>query len=324
MVYGYVNGFYQAHCATEGIAQEDCSLTNRIYQDFINANFIWVLASFMCYMVSNFARAFQWSILLEPISHKPKFYNSFWGVMVGYFANLGLPRMGEFVRAGMMSRYENIPFEKVMATVVNSRILDLIFLVITTIIASILEYDKLNEFFQYVGTEYGHSSIYILAIAALIMIGALVLIIKAPLSQIAIVRKIQEVAASFKDGLVSITQVKHPWQLLGHTATIWVMYVMMTFVGFWAYDPTSGVAFSAGMVVFVIGALGFVIPSSGGLGTYHAMMIIGLSLYGISEVDAFSYAMILFITLQIAANILFGVLSLILLPRLNAVHNPSK
>lgn len=318
MVYSYVNGFYQQHCITEGIPEADCSLSNRVYHDFINANFIWVFASLACYMFSNFCRAMQWSILLEPVSHRPKLYNSFGGVMIGYFANLGLPRMGEFIRTGMMSRYENIPYERVMATVVNSRVLDMLFLVLTTLIAMTMEFDTLSEFFTYVGDEYGYTSIYIIGVAGITGLASLVFIVNAPESKIDIINKIQKVAISFKDGLVSIAQVKHPWKLVGYTAAIWVMYVMMTFVGFSAYDPTSEVNFSAGMVVFVIGALGFVIPSSGGIGTYHALTILGLSLYGISEVHAFSYAMILFMTLQIGANIFFGVLSLILLPKLNS------
>jgi len=99
---------------------------------------------------------------------------------------------------------------------------------------------------------------------------------------------------------------------------IWVMYVLMTYFGFWAYVPVADISFSAGLVVFVIGALGFVVPSSGGMGTYHALTILALSFYSISTVDAFSYAMILFMTLQIGANVLFGLLSLFLLPRLNA------
>lgn len=318
MVFGYVNGFYQEHCLTEGISQSDCSLTSRIYDDFVNANFIWIFAALICFMVSNLFRAVQWSLLLEPIDHKPKFYNSFWGVMLGYFANLGLPRMGEFIRSGTMSRYEDIAYEKVIASVVNSRIIDLVLLGLTTILAMILEYEKVYNFYLYVGDKYGFSSIYIIGLSGLIGLAIFILILSTHLSNNKIIQKVQVLALSFKDGLLSIFKVKDPFQLIGCSILIWVMYVLMTYFGFWAYGPTSEISFSAGLVVFVIGAFGFVIPSSGGMGTYHALTIIALSFYSISAVDAFSYAMILFMTLQIGANIVFGLLSLILLPRLNA------
>lgn len=42
--------------------------------------------------------------------------------MLGYFANLGLPRVGEFVRAGTFAKYENQAPEKVMGTIVVDRI----------------------------------------------------------------------------------------------------------------------------------------------------------------------------------------------------------
>jgi len=322
MVYNYVDASYQNHCEASGIPSEDCSLTDRVYQDFIGANFIWIAISLCCYMLSNVSRAFQWMILLEPMGHRPKFFNSFWAVMLGYFANLGLPRMGEFIRTGIISRYEKIPYEKVFATVVNSRILDLLFLGLTTLIAMILEFDQIQSFFDYIVETFGLSSLYILGVLGFLGLIIFILILKAPPSNKRLLKKIQDIIASFKDGLLSIIQVEKPWQLLAHTAAIWSLYVLMTYVGFLAYSPTSEVQFSAGLVVFVIGALGFVVPSSGGMGTYHAMMIVGLSLYGISEVDAFSFAMIMFITLQIGANIFFGLLSLILLPKLN--QRPAK
>jgi len=277
VVYSYVNSFYQSHCQTEGIAIADCSLTSRIYNDFINANFLWVFVALVCFMASNLFRAIRWGLLLEPVDHKPKLYNSFWGVMLGYFANLGLPRMGEFIRSGIMSKYEQIPYEKVIATVVNSRIIDLVFLGITTLIAMIWEYDKIYEFFLYVGDKYGFASIYILAGIALVGIILFVLILKSPPSSNKLVGKIQELASNFMEGLLSIRQIKNPLIFIGYSSLIWIMYVLMTYFGFWAYTPTENISFSAGLVVFVIGALGFVIPSSGGMGTYHALTILALS-----------------------------------------------
>ena len=318
LVYTYVNGFYQEHCQTTGVAPADCNLWSRIYNDFVGADFRWIFVSLICLMSSNVLRALQWSMLLEPVHHKPKFYNSFWGVMLGYFANLGLPRMGEFVRSGAMSRYEQIPYEKVLATVVNSRILDLCFLGLTTLVAMTMEWEKLLEFYEYVASNYGFQSIYF----ALALLGvaflAFVWILKLPPSQNVWIAKFQKLIASFNLGLLSILKIKQPFKLLSITGLIWVLYILMTYFGFSAYGPTADIQFSAGLVVFVVGALGFVIPSSGGMGTYHALTIIALSFYSISEIDAFAYAMILFVTLQIGANVFFGILSLFLLPRLNA------
>jgi uncharacterized membrane protein YbhN (UPF0104 family) len=74
---------------------------------------------------------------------------------------------------------------------------------------------------------------------------------------------------------------------------------------------------SAALMVFVFGTLGFVIPSPGGMGTYHALCIAGLALYGISGSDGFSYANIAFFAVQIFYNFVAGLLSLWLLPKIN-------
>lgn len=317
LVYRYLDDSYIDHCATEGIPQDECSLVARVIDDFKNANLVWVIVAILLYMISNIYRTLQWQMLLKPISHKPSFANAFWATMLGYFTNLGLPRMGEFIKSGALSQNENIPYEKVFSSVVVSRVLDMMFLGLTTLIAMALEYDKIVTFWSDVAEEYGFSSLYILGGIGLIGLVILIWIVRSPPSSNTLIHKVQNLATGFKDGLISIKDVDRPMVLIFQSMMIWVMYVLMTYIGFWTYEPTSSLSFSAGLVVFVIGALGFVVPSSGGMGTYHALTIIGLSFYGIDKFDAFSYAMILFITLQVGANILFGVLSLIILPRIN-------
>ena len=74
--------------------------------------------------------------------------NAFFTIMVGYFANMGLPRVGEVVRAGLFARYENIGPEKVMGTIVVDRILDLLSLLFAIILVIILQGNVLFGFFQ--------------------------------------------------------------------------------------------------------------------------------------------------------------------------------
>ena len=72
-----------------------------------------------------------------------------------------------------------------------------------------------------------------------------------------------------------------------------------------------------GLMVFVFGALGMVVPSPGGLGTYHLMIMAGLTIYGVEAVDGFSFANILFFAIQIFGNVLFGIIALVALPIIN-------
>ena len=72
-----------------------------------------------------------------------------------------------------------------------------------------------------------------------------------------------------------------------------------------------------GIFVFDFGALGIVLPSPGGMGTFHYLITESLFLLGIDKLDGFSLAMIIFFTINIGCNAFFGLLSLIGLPIYN-------
>ena len=101
------------------------------------------------------------------------------------------------------------------------------------------------------------------------------------------------------------------------------MYYLLNYISFFAYGPTSELSPLIGLVVFVFGGWGIVIPTPGGMGSYHALVQIALGIYGMSTADSFSYAMIAFITIQIGANVIFGLLSLLSLPFLNQNYEPT-
>jgi uncharacterized membrane protein YbhN (UPF0104 family) len=96
----------------------------------------------------------------------------------------------------------------------------------------------------------------------------------------------------------------------------------MTLFALKSFAPTADLQPIVALVIFVFGSLGIVIPSPGGMGTYHALVIAALSLYGVNATDAFSSANIGFFTINIFCNILFGILAIVLLPILNKNYQP--
>lgn len=72
--------------------------------------------------------------------------NSFMGVMIGYFANMAIPRMGEFTRCGVVSKYENVPFSKLLGTVVTERVFDMIMLLLLTLIVVVSQFKQVGIF----------------------------------------------------------------------------------------------------------------------------------------------------------------------------------
>lgn len=316
------NAAFQEQCRLDGIPPEQCSLLDKLLQDFGTVNLWWILAVLIAFTVSNIFRALRWQMLFEPMGYKAGFANSILTILLGYFANLFLPRMGEVVRAGSLSRYEKIPMEKVMGTLVIDRLVDLICLAAVVGLAFLFEGDTLWAFIsQQRGDGSGGSFFQNRFVQGFLVFSAisalLVYVFREKLSQIPVVQKLGTLLKGFADGLRSVLKLKNPGLFVVYSAGIWVMFYLQCWLSLKAFPPTSHLDLSAALMVFVFGTLGFVIPSPGGMGTYHALCIAGLALYGIYGSDGFSYANISFFAVQIFYNFAGGFLALGLLPRIN-------
>ena len=253
-------------------------------------------------------------MLLKPININIKPLNGFFTIMLGYFANLGFPRIGEFVRAGTLARYEKAEFEKVMGTVVVDRVIDVFSLLIAILLAFVFSFNELSAFLDSMPLSFSGTKILaLLALFGLLGVGVLIYLIKHYPDNF-IVKKI----LSFLEGVKSIRNIDKPLWFVFHSILIWVMYFVMIWVGLYAFEPTGDLGATAGLLLFVVGSLGIVIPTPGGMGTYHALVGACLTfVYGLTAADSFSFANIIFFTIQIGANVLFGGLALLVLPLLN-------
>ncbi|MDZ7845297.1 MAG: lysylphosphatidylglycerol synthase domain-containing protein [Owenweeksia sp.] len=76
-----------------------------------------------------------------------------------------------------------------------------------------------------------------------------------------------------------------------HTIFIWSMYYLMVYICFFALDFTLGLSVSDGLFVVVTAAgLGMVVPTPGGIGAYHYLVMLGLGVLGIAKDDGVSFA----------------------------------
>src|SRR5690606_4985705 len=98
-------------------------------------------------ILSNLSRAWRWNYLLEPLGYKTRFYNNVMAVYITYLMNLFIPRSGEISRAVVISKYEDIPFDKVIGTVISERMADAFVLLILIVITLILQFPILSEYF---------------------------------------------------------------------------------------------------------------------------------------------------------------------------------
>ncbi len=320
VVYMKSDAAYQLECIEKNIAPENCNFLDKIYVDIKSASFFWIFIALCFYVMSNISRSLRWGMLIEPLGKKARFLNLFSCVSINYLTNLGIPRSGEFVRAGLLSKYENLEPEKVMGTIVTSRILDVICLLICIGLTLLLSF---NDFVGYLSENVDLNKMCsgLLSSSKIAIFGGLVVLIltvkyrKIILSS-RIGKKIKKILLGFWEGILTIKNLKSPGIFVLHTVIIWVCYYLMTYLMFFSFAPTADLAPVSGLVVFVFGTLGMVIPSPGGMGSYQYLISEGLMLYGVPLAEAFSFANIMFLSVNLL-NVLFGIIAFVFLPIYN-------
>lgn len=264
--------------------------------------------------------------MLRTFGNTPKLINAFLTINLGYFANLGFPRLGEFVRPAAMSRYEKISLERVIGTVVVGRMVDVVMLLLITGIALLLGREKLwnkaveladvgdkVELLQQLAIIGGGLGIFLLAVLWWQ---------RKRLLATSIGQKVMGIIQGFGEGLQTILKLDKPLVFFLHSLNIWAMYTLMTYFVILAFSPTAALSIEAALVTFVSGGWGIVIPSPGGMGTYHFLTGEALQLYEVSSLNAFSWSNISFFTINIGCNVLIGLVALLWLPRLNRDYVP--
>lgn len=327
LVYRHQNAAFQEECALKGVGPDQCSLLQKVASDFQGANYWWILMVLLAFTISNVSRALRWNMLIRPMGYSPRLINAFFTTVLGYFANLALPRLGEIVRGATLAQYEKIPVEKVMGTIVADRVFDVISILIVTALAFLLAFDNIWQFVEAnvsIAGRLGNAGGLLLAMGgAGLFFLLLIWMLRRRIAKTRIYQRVADIAHGFWQGIQTVRQLDRPGLFLFHSLNIWLMYYLMTYLCFFAFEPTSGLSPLAGLVVFVFGGWGIVIPSPGGMGTYHFLAQTALSIYGVSGDDGFSWANISFFSVQLGCNVFIGTLSLLLLPPINRHYQPA-
>mgnify|MGYP005653127821 CR=1 FL=1 len=95
---------------------------------------------------------------------------------------------------------------------------------------------------------------------------------------------ISSFVSGLKEGVESIKHIKRKSVFWFHTFSIWIMYFLMTYICFFCMKETSHLTAGDGLFLLVLGGIGMVIPTPGGVGSYHAIVMIGLSVLGIGTI----------------------------------------
>jgi len=294
-----------------------------------NANYWWILAAIPLGILSHFVRAIRWKMLIETMGYKPRNSNMFFAMIIGYFANLALPRLGEVSRCTILAKYEDVPFNKSFGTVITERAFDFIVFVFLFFFNLLLQAERLQGYIDeniYIPLQaklnlsYNLSgALSILIISVIILFGLIFLIFRKKIIASRIYLKIREIVTGFIEGMKSLLKLRNLWLFGFYTFSIWALYLLMAYIVFFSIPASSGLGLDAGMAVLVFGSVGFMVVQ-GGIGIYPAIVAETLVLYGVASAQGYALGWLIW-TSQNLTIVLVGIVSLILLPILNNRRN---
>ena len=257
-----------------------------LQRDLLKVNYIYVFLSMIFGAIAYVNRGLRWIVLIDALGYQADKLNSIASVSVGYLTNLFIPRAGEVSRCSSLNKSDNIPVDKLFGTILIERVIDLFFLLTGIFIAFLLNYKEIissievyREIPSISNTDNESSFSFFLIILFVIIIGfiAYIYLSKKKKSKLNIYKqKVLDFINGLKLGFKSIKKIKNKTYFWFHTLSIWIMYFLMTYICFYTIPETYNLGPSEALFLFVLGGIGMVIPSPGGVGSYHVIIMIGL------------------------------------------------
>jgi len=294
---------------------------DKILDQVLQANMFWVMVSVIPSLVALVSRAYRWNLLIESSGYLSPLPKTTYSLLVGYFANLALPRLGEVTRCGTLSKAQSIPFNVLLGTVIVERVVDVVSLLLCLLLACILEFNRLGNFLLDNIVNPLFKKIVQLFHSPLLLTGFILLVIVLAFILRYLNRRTNESgreskAAGFIKGLInglkSLAKLKRPWLFIFHSVFIWLLYYLSMYISFFAFPFTSGLGFSAALFLLVAGGFAMSAPVQGGIGVYHVLVSQGLMLYGLSKQQGLTFATLVH-TISLVTIVVLGVTSLLLL-----------
>lgn len=256
-----------------------------LYTEIKRADIFWVVVAMLCGALSHLARSLRWNLLLKPMGHKATVWGSFHAVILGYLVNLALPRVGEITRPAVLSKLENIPFNKLVGTVVIERVVDLLITLLIALTIFLIQFDTIATFVQnlFEGTQLSSFFRYSVVLIVIVIIGIVLYKKRFWFYSLPIFHKFKDFIEGLLDGIRTIFQLDRKGLFIGYSLFIWTMYFGMSYFMFFAFEGTSQLGVSAGLTVLLFGTAAMIVPIPGGVGTFELLVPAALALYGITD-----------------------------------------
>ncbi|MET0394781.1 MAG: lysylphosphatidylglycerol synthase transmembrane domain-containing protein [Chitinophagaceae bacterium] len=292
-----------------------------------NARYYLVAPVFVILLLSHYTRALRWRLLIESLGYTPRKANTFFAVMIGYLANQGVPRMGEVLKCTVLARYEKIPADKLVGTIILERLIDAISLLlifgITLAIQPGLYSQIIDKAFHSTGSgeEKGIPGfVWLLAAAAIVVIVIATWMIRKKKNFGDLLEAFRAIGRRVWQGLSAVQHLKKRGQFILLTILLWALYLTGGYIGFQALHETEQYGIAEAFTVLSAGSIGMII-TPGGIGGYALLIEGTMIMYGLQKSIAMAFGWLLWIA-QTVVILIGGLISFVLLPWYNKRIKP--
>jgi uncharacterized membrane protein YbhN (UPF0104 family) len=282
---------------------------------------LWIIFPvFIILGFSHFLRALRWRLIMEPLGYKPSIMNTYLAVLIGYLANLAIPRLGEVLKCTLLAKYEKVPAEKIVGTIVAERAFDVISLGLVFLMALGLQFNVIEAGWNQLKNQSsapvaqsneGNWKLYLLVGIVVIVVG-LFFILRKRIPKM--VSSIKQIIKGIWEGVISATRLKQHNLFFLYSFGIWFMYLLATYVGLYATAGTES-SFATAISCLAYASIGMIL-TPGGIGAYAYFMAKVLELNGVDYTLGLANGTLQWFS-QFLIVIVLGGLSLIILPIIN-------
>jgi uncharacterized membrane protein YbhN (UPF0104 family) len=282
---------------------------------------LWIVFPvFIILGLSHFLRALRWRLIMEPLGYRPSIANTYLAVLIGYLANLAVPRLGEVLKCTLLAKYEKVPAEKIVGTIVAERAFDVISLGIVFLMALGLQFNVIEAGWNQlknqtatpvIDSNEGEWKMYLFVGIGIILV-ALFLILRKRIPTM--VASIKQILSGIWEGVMSATKLKQQKLFFVYSFGIWFLYLLATYVGLYATAGTES-SFATAISCLAYASIGMIL-TPGGIGAYAYFMAKVLELNGVDYTLGLANGTLQWFS-QFLIVIVLGGLSLIILPIIN-------
>ena len=278
-----------------------------------------ILFSLLFGLGANIMRGLRWGLLIRSLGDKVKTNNVVYAVLGNYAVNLVLPRVGEVWRCGMITKYDKIPFTRLLGTLLIDRVSDTVMVGLITCSIILFNFGFFQDFFAknpslLEGFQSMFNSIWIYIIGVSFIVG--IWFVFTYMSNFTLVKKAKSMLQNIWEGMKSVWLMKQKGLFLIQTLLIWIGYFFYFYITFFAFDFTQDLGIVVGLIAFTMGSIAVAVPVQGGIGPWHFMVIATLVCFGVKETDAAAFALVVH-TVQTIWLGLTGLVGVIALPIIN-------